>query len=389
MRTPLHTAVRGLALFTAVLLGSTLHTAPAGAARAAAPPPGPGVAVAMGDSFISGEAGRWLGNTDRYEGARNGTDRAWTGSGYDPSRVYGGTAAVGGCHRSDVSEIALAPLAGFDERINLACSGAETVHVLSAARGGLPLAGEEPQTDQLAGVARSQRVALIVLSVGGNDLGFGSIIGDCAYDWYFARLCWKKQDAAVREKLPAVQAEVTAVVDGIRATMRDAGYADADYRLVLQSYPSPLPGGESFRLPKRDADRLYKDRCPFNDRDADWAAFTLVPRIGDMLKAVAAARGTEYLDLRDALAGHEVCAAGTTQVGASGPDAARAEWFRFLDHHDTQGTLEESLHPNAYGQRALAACLGLMAATAPGHYRCDQDWFGGGDPGRMRITPLN
>ncbi|MFI8340602.1 hypothetical protein ACIF8W_11020 [Streptomyces sp. NPDC085639] len=33
-------------------------------------------------------------------------------------------------------------------------------------------------------------------------------------------------------------------------------------------------------------------------------------------------RGTDYLDLRDALAGHEVCALGTEQVGQTGPDAA-------------------------------------------------------------------
>ncbi len=58
-----------------------------------------------------------------------------------------------------------------------------------------------------------------------------------------------------------------------------------------------------FRLHERDADRLYKGRCQFTDRDADRAAFSLVPRIGDMAKAVAAARGTDYLDLRGALAG--------------------------------------------------------------------------------------
>ncbi|NJP82372.1 hypothetical protein HCK01_34660, partial [Streptomyces sp. AA8] len=161
--------------------------APAAAAVSApastpAPPDGPTVAVALGDSFISGEGGRWLGNTDRYDKGRNGTDRAWTGTAYDPGRVYGATAAVGGCHRSDVAEILTAPLP-VAERINLACSGAETQHVLSAARGGLSLNGEAPQSDRLAQIARTKRVTLVTLSVGGNDLGFGTIIGDCAYDW--------------------------------------------------------------------------------------------------------------------------------------------------------------------------------------------------------------
>ncbi|MEU9373364.1 hypothetical protein AB0D94_06300 [Streptomyces sp. NPDC048255] len=117
------TASRGAALLTVALLALAGLTAP----EASAAPAGPTVAVAMGDSFISGEGGRWLGNTDRYQGARNGTDRAWTGgSDYDPAKVYGATGEVGGCHRSDVSEIATAPLPGIEQRVNLACSGAET-----------------------------------------------------------------------------------------------------------------------------------------------------------------------------------------------------------------------------------------------------------------------
>ncbi|MFA7765517.1 GDSL-type esterase/lipase family protein [Streptomyces sp. NRRL S-448] len=377
-------ASRGAALLTVVLLSLAGLTAP----EASAAPSGPTVAVAMGDSFLSGEGGRWLGNTDRHQGSRNGSDRAWTGgSTYDPSKVYGATGAVGGCHRSDVSEIDTAPLPGIEQRVNLACSGAETVNVLSTAAGGQPYRGEAPQTDQLAAVARTTRVRLIALSIGGNDLGFGTIIGDCAYDWYFKRLCWKKQAPVVEQKLPGVKAKVTAVVDDIRATMRAAGYADGDYRLVLQSYPSPIPGGESFRLNQNDSDRMFKDGCPFNDRDADWAAYTLVPKIGDMVKAVAGARGTDYMDLRDALAGHEVCSLGTEQVGQGGPDPRAHEWFRFLDYVNTQGTLEESMHPNAHGQRAMAACLGLVGAAAPGRYACTQDWFGNGDPSAMRIRP--
>ncbi|QLE75636.1 hypothetical protein FGW37_32195 [Streptomyces rectiverticillatus] len=355
---------------------------------ASAPPAGPSVAVALGDSFISGEGGRWLGNTDRYDKGRNGTDRAWTGTAYDPGRVYGATGALRGCHRSDVAEILTAPLP-VAERINLACSGAETQHVLSAARGGLSLNGEAPQADRLAQIARTKKVTLVALSVGGNDLGFGTVIGDCAYDWAFSRLCWKKQAAEVDRKLPAVRAKVSAVVDDVRATMAAAGYGDGDYRLVLQSYPSPLPGGEEFRLREGDPNRLRRDGCPVNDRDASWARYTLVPQLSAMIRDVAASRGADFLDLKDTMAGHEVCALGTTQVGATGPDARKHEWFRFLDYADTQGTLEESLHPNAFGQRALGACLGLVAAARPGRPGCVADYLGDGSPTAMRIRPAD
>ena len=36
----------------------------------------PSAIVAMGDSFISGEGGRWLGNGSEALGTRSGTDRA-------------------------------------------------------------------------------------------------------------------------------------------------------------------------------------------------------------------------------------------------------------------------------------------------------------------------
>ena len=46
--------------------------APAAAALATAPPT---AVVTMGDSYISGEAGRWLGNSVNVAGDRDGSDR--------------------------------------------------------------------------------------------------------------------------------------------------------------------------------------------------------------------------------------------------------------------------------------------------------------------------
>ena len=54
----------------------------------------PTAIVSVGDSFISGEGGRWLGNGSEPLGTRSGTDRAAFDCGalgceYDPARVYG------------------------------------------------------------------------------------------------------------------------------------------------------------------------------------------------------------------------------------------------------------------------------------------------------------
>jgi hypothetical protein len=88
--------------------------------------------VSLGDSFISGEGGRWMGNGSDPFGTRSGTDRAafdcggW-GCEYDPSRVYG-SSEDNGCHRSDVAPIRSAPIP-VGERINLACSGAKAENI--------------------------------------------------------------------------------------------------------------------------------------------------------------------------------------------------------------------------------------------------------------------
>jgi hypothetical protein len=52
-----------------------------------------------------------------------------------------------------------------------------------------------------------------------------------------------------------------------------------------------------------------------------------------------------------------------------------------------QGSSRESLHPNAYGQRAIGTCLGLLYASPHRDYACQAT------PGRsyvdgMRIEPL-
>ncbi|MFE0642752.1 GDSL-type esterase/lipase family protein [Streptomyces sp. NPDC058877] len=361
----------------------------AGLAAVAAPPAhaspdnGPTAVVAMGDSYISGEAGRWLGNSLTNSGSRNGTDRAWTGSGYDPSRVYGTTA--GGCHRSDTAEVKSAgPIA--DSLINLACSGATTKNVFRASQGGVAFKGEAPQADQLAAVAASHDVELIALSIGGNDLGFADVITTCATDyiiWY--SYCHDDQQVAVDAKIDRVMSDVGRSVDEIRAVMAGAGYAASDYRIVLQSYPSPIPRASENRYVESGWSRTSTGGCPFWNADSTWARDSLVPQIANRLKGVATAKGVQFLDLRDALQGREVCAKASRQVTATAPPSgATSEWARWIDSQSTQGLVQESMHPNAYGQQALGRCLALVQARPTGHQSCRNT--AGAGPSGMYLT---
>ncbi|MFE0648363.1 GDSL-type esterase/lipase family protein [Streptomyces sp. NPDC059534] len=374
-----HRALRALlALCTAAGLASV-----AAPSAHASPGTGPTAVVTMGDSYISGEAGRWQGNSLTNSGSRNGTDRAWTGSGYDPSRVYGATA--GGCHRSDTAEVKSAgPLAS--SLINLACSGATTKNVIRASKGGQSYKGEAPQADQLAAVAATHDVKLIALSIGGNDLGFADIITTCATDyivWY--SYCHDDQQAEVDAKIDGVMADVGASVDEIRAVMTTAGYASSDYRIVLQSYPSPIPRAADNRYGESGWARTNTGGCPFWNADSDWARDSLVPQLANRLKGVATAKGVQFMDLRDALQGREVCAKASKQVTATvPPSAATSEWARWIDSQSTQGLVQESMHPNAYGQQALGRCLALVHARPTGNQSCRNTT--GAGPSGMYLT---
>ncbi|MFJ8016890.1 GDSL-type esterase/lipase family protein [Streptomyces sp. NPDC096339] len=347
---------------------------------------GPTAVVSMGDSYISGEAGRWKGNSLTNTGSRGGTDRAWvSGSTYDPAKVYGTTA--GGCHRSDSAEVRSAG-AVADVAVNLACSGAVSQNVFRAANGGVAFKGEAPQADQLAAVAASHDVKVIALSVGGNDLGFADIIKECAYDFIlWNSYCYDDQQAVVDGKIDAAMAGVGKSVDEIRAVMRAAGYADSSYRIVLQSYPSPIPRGAENRYTQSDWSRLNSGGCPFWNRDSDWARDSLVPQIANRIKGVAAAKGVQFLDLRDMLQGREVCAKASKLVSSTVPASAKtSEWARWIDSSETQGLVQESMHPNYYGQLAAGRCLALALGQPAGSAVGCKNTAGGDETG-MYLTP--
>jgi hypothetical protein len=344
--------------------------------------------VSLGDSFISGEGGRWLGNGSEPLGTRSGTDRTAFGCDrwvceYDPGRVYGSSEA-NDCHRSDVAPIRSAP-AAVVERVNLACSGARLADVWPAAMGGRWHFGEPPQIDQLAAVARRDDVRMVVLAVGANDVGFGALVADCALDWARSSeddpvLCRRDAQAGVDAALPAMERGLAKALRGIRAAMAAAGYEHWDYRLVMMGYASPFPAGRWIRYPEDGWSRLNQGGCPVWNRDADWAAGEGTGSIVAAMRSAAAAAGAEFLDLRHALDGHQLCDRRSRRVGPEGPSPQSAEWVRRLAF--VQGSSRESLHPNAYGQRAIGACIGLLYVSPRGNYACQAT------PGRSYVDGM-
>ena len=303
----------------------------------------PRAVVAMGDSFISGEAGRWIGNA--LSASKAGTDRG-------RNSYLDGTDS-NNCHRSDVAEVQSAAIPGLVP-INLACSNAFARHVRDTA-----FRGERPQVDQLATQAATHDIEMIVLSIGGNDLGFGPLLAGCIQVFLTGDSPCRNNGIygkVTRDVIP----EVRSTIEAIQETMRQAG--DTDYRLVLQSYVSPVPRSSEVRYSSHS--ERVEGGCGFFDEDLDWARDTIVPILDDSYAALASDMGIEFLSLRDAMQGKEVCADNvvrattSTPATAAGQDA-RLEWIRFGNPvlGITQGEFTELLHPNALGQQALGRCL--------------------------------
>ncbi|MDQ6744481.1 MAG: GDSL-type esterase/lipase family protein [Actinomycetota bacterium] len=262
-----------------------------------------------------------------------------------------------------------------DQRVNIACSGAVTKNIFRTSSGGVGQNGELPQADQLSMVARQTKVRLVVLSIGGNDLGFSSIVNAClqAYETFGAP-CQPSQQAAIDAKFPTAMANVGKAIDEIRAVMQSAGYSRSAYRMVLQSYPSALPRGSEIRVPEIDHNaRTNIDGCPVYNSDATWARDSVVSQISNGLNSVAASRSAQFLDLRDLLQGREMCSVSTRLADPTHPPSATtSDWARFLNLSavETQGQLQETFHPNSYAQRALGKCLSLIYAHY-GDEACD------------------
>lgn len=333
--------------------------------------------VSLGDSFISGEAGRWNGNSLDWWGTRDGTDRAasctWYGScSYDAHRVYG-TSYDNGCDRSDVATIKSSGIS-VAERINIACSGAKTQNIWRASQGGVSFKGEAPQADQLLTIAQQKNVKLVVLTITANDLGFSDHVIDCTVAWSTSsadnpHYCHPQEQAEMEAAMPAAQAGLRKSVDEIRAVMTAAGYSTSQYRFVLAGYSSPIPRGADIRYPESGWSRLDTGGCPFWNADADWAKNVATPYIVDGMRQVAAEKGVQFLDVRDALNGHEVCHSSSSLVTSS-PNPISHEWVRWVNSGCCQGDAQESLHPNAYGQRAIGKCLQLVYAQPTGNWSC-------------------
>ena len=308
------------------------------------------VVISLGDSYISGEAGDLIGNNSaeiRAGAYVDGTDT--------PNNR---------CHRSDVAPINSAQISGV-RAINIACSGATSENVLNTGQW-----GEGSQIGQLRTLAQANDVEMVVVSIGGNDAGFEDLVAACVTGFALDRPCSDPGIAGPFERRvennlgPGADATVAAVKQVLATT------GNSDARIVLQSYPSPVPSFTVYDGPQR-----LNHGCAFLGDDIRYIDSTFVPLIDETLRGVASAQGVEFLSLSDAFVGKELCSRTVTSRGNSS-NPADLEWAAGV-RLGSNGPLQQSVHPNALGQQALGRCIGLLWQSNNTQHTCYNTFVGG------------
>jgi hypothetical protein len=360
------------ALLTAATLAYSFNSL-AGVARAEGPGNGTPYTVSLGDSFISGEAGRWAGNTNESSSKID----ALGASAYDDN---GSSEAIEGCHRSKSAEVYIG--GGVDGE-NLACSGAKTSSFTTEGlfKPGLDFynsGGHEGQALMLQHFAAAHNVKLVAISIGGNNFDFAGIVQTCIEDFLESTIFYDfycSEESSVTKNFSAsnvakVKGEIETAIDNVATAMSDDGYTASQYTILVQDYPSPIPNGSEFRYTQSGYSRQTTGGCGFWNKDANYANATMLPTIDSTVLGAATATGlanVKTMELSSAFNSHRLCDKGVgllEEEGLSSWKAAEAvnksEWFnqvRTITAIFPPYEIQEDIHPNYWAQLGLRNCL--------------------------------
>jgi len=345
---------------------------------AAADGPGVGTAavVTLGDSAISGEAGRWAGNTN---GDSSRTDALGSTAYWDTSTGE----SIPRCHRSKAAQAFIGDgVLGY----NLACSGAKTTTGGTRVGRGLQARhrllqrrpGPQGPGARAAAARRTRNVKTVVVMIGANNYGFAAIVQrsrDELPDVAFVveELLLRRQRHDVALHLDADRHR-----DGERP-QRAAARARRDGERGLQPLavhdPRPdvlVSDPARFRHPllrERLHAPVHRRRGVWN-RDADWANDTVVAALKTTTINAATQTGlpnVKVIDMSTALNGRRLCentvglleekgVASWTSAGA----VDKTEWVAQIRTTSTvfgPYQIQESSHASYWGQLAMRNCL--------------------------------
>lgn len=282
-----------------------------------------GTYVAMGDSFASGEgAGDYREGTD-YD---KRDDWNWDNWGSDDhnrcrrstssyaDRIYSGNDFQGGLTMVSCSGALLgADVGGEDFEDEGAIYQDNPQHT-----------GEAPQIDAL-----DEETSLVTMSIGGNDVGFASVLMDCMINGQRGIpgfRCQEKWDDELGDRIEDLRPQLVELY-------RDMQERAPNARIVIMGYP------RLFHEPPSEPlnNLLFTEDQIWMNQKAD--------QLNAMLREAAREAGVEFIDPTSAFIGHG--------IGSDDP------WLNDMDWGGPGISLYDpgSFHPNAEGHAAMAELL--------------------------------
>jgi hypothetical protein len=225
-----------------------------------------------------------------------------------------------GCLRSDHNFAHLAAAALGRSLADASCSGAKTDD-MTAPQDVTP-GPNPPQFDAL-----TSDTQIVTLQIGGNDIGFTSILQNCATANPFAHPCRDRYVVnghdTLADKIAATAPKVAAVLQGIHARSPSA-------RVFVVNYAAILPETGSGCWPQ----------VPIGFTDVPYLR-GVEKNLNAMLAQQAAANGARIVDDYTASIGRDACKSSSTR------------WIEPL----VPGNAAAPFHPNARGEAGVAAAV--------------------------------
>lgn len=240
--------------------------------------------------------------------------------------------------------------------MNLACSGAVVSTKPDLGKPGIDfhrgdgLKGQALMLQEFAqGVKRKgDSIGTVLLSIGGNDIGFSSIVEDCLKRYMnpVKPACSRTRAASEAQKayrngegLQDARNAVAVAGSNIVEALRRAGFEPGSYTIQVQTYPMAVPPSQQFEKDfggNSGYGRQGVGGCGFTDADLDF----FNGEFGDLLRrrTIEGARsitsrnpGTKVtvMDATDAFRGHELCSSKVDYPKKSswGTNTMTPDWY--------------------------------------------------------------
>jgi GDSL-like Lipase/Acylhydrolase family/Putative Ig domain len=186
-------------------------------------------------------------------------------------------------------------------------------------------------------------VGLVTLTIGGNDAGFGDVMGYCARRTILEQSCEGHSKAEVTEAIngdadvESLEARLQALYTQIKDVTNTGGQSPLapGARIIVLGYPKFFPTGQASACP---TGYLTRD---FQPSDMAWID-NVIYQVDNAIQTAAAAAGVTYADTYNAFGGNELCQASPYLNDAT------------LDSVGVELGIQ-SFHPTMAGQAELAA----------------------------------